>query len=148
MGCLLIGSIRSPAGLPWRWRLLWPVAVFGPDFLRILARLVVVLGRPVLGTRAVRRFELLSRPEAAFSRWAMCAVVRWQPSPAAQQVRVFHIHGEADKTLPIALVRPDVIVPGGPHALSLFCPSSVNKFIAEVVETVGANRSESEAPTG
>src|SRR4051812_39953876 len=27
LACILIGSIHSPSGLPWRWRLLWPVAL-------------------------------------------------------------------------------------------------------------------------
>ena len=39
LACVLIGSIRSPAGLPRRWRLLRPVALLGPDALRVLAAL-------------------------------------------------------------------------------------------------------------
>src|SRR5262245_46960726 len=29
LGCILIGSIRSPTGLPWRWRALRPAAALG-----------------------------------------------------------------------------------------------------------------------
>lgn len=68
LGCILIGSIRSPAGLPWQWRLLQPFATFGPETLRVLAGLAARLGRPILSAGRVRRLERLSCPKAAFVR--------------------------------------------------------------------------------
>ncbi len=136
MACILIGSIRSPSGLPWRWRLLRPVALLGPGTLGVLAALGARLGRRLLAGGTVRRLQRLSQPETAFVRWAMCAVVRWRPSPAVRRVRVFHIHGAADRVLPVSLGRPDVVVPAGGHALTLFSPSAVNEFIAGVVHAV------------
>ena len=139
LACVLIGSVRSPAGLPWRWRLLRPFAWLGPDGLRILAALTARFGRRFLSFGTVRRLQRLARPEAAFVRWAVCAVVTWRPSPAVRRTRVLHIHGEADRVLPVALARPDVVVPGGSHALSLFSPSAVNEFLAEAVRSVSAD---------
>ncbi|HEY1188035.1 MAG TPA: alpha/beta hydrolase [Gemmata sp.] len=135
LACILIGSVRSPAGLPWRWRLLRPVAALGPDALRVLAVCGARLGW-LLSPSTTRRLARLSRPGAGFVRWAMCAVVRWRLSPATRRVRVFHIHGEADRVLPARLGRPDVVVPGGSHALSLFSPAAVNEFVAGVVRVV------------
>jgi pimeloyl-ACP methyl ester carboxylesterase len=134
VACVLIGSIRSPSELPWRWRSLRPLAALGPHRLRTAAAAVARLGGPFLGCGTVRRLERFARPEAAFVRWATCAVLRWWPSAAARRVRVFHIHGEADRTLPAARSRPDVIVPGGSHALTVFNPSAVNDFLGRVVE--------------
>jgi pimeloyl-ACP methyl ester carboxylesterase len=136
LGCILIGSLRSPSGLPWKWRLLRPVALLGPEGFRVLAGMVARLGRPMLRTRTTRRLRRLSQPESAFVRWAMCAVLRWSPSPATQQVRVFHIHGSADHIFPVERARPDLIIPGGSHALSLFSAKAVNEFIAGVVNEV------------
>ena len=147
LACILIGSVRSPSGLPWRWRLLWPVAMLGPDVLRVLAALGARLGRPLLAAGTTRRLWRLSRPEAGFVRWAMCAVVQWRPCPAARRARVFHIHGVADRVLPVALARPDVVVPGGGHALSLFSPSAVNEFITCVVRAVQTPNRSHELPT-
>jgi hypothetical protein len=141
LACVLIGSLRSPSGLPRRWRLLRPAARLGPQALQVLAALGARLGRPVLPGGTVRRLQRLSRPETAFLRWALCAVARWQPSPAAQRVRVFHIHGSADRALPAALARPDVLVPAGSHALSLFSPAAVNEFLAGVVQAMSGDRS-------
>lgn len=136
LGCILIGSFRSPAGLPRHLRLLRPVAALGPTLLGGLAGLTARVGRPFLAPRTVRGLRRLADPNSIFVRWAMCAVARWRPSPAAQRVRVFQIHGAADHVLPIALARPDVVVPGGSHALSLFNPSAVTAFILNVAETV------------
>lgn len=140
LACILIGSVRTPSGLPWQWRLLRRFACFGPAGLRRLAAWGAFLGSHLLSRGTVRRLQRLSQPEAAFVRWATCAVVRWRPSTAAQRVRVFHIHGSADRILPVELNRPDVIVPGGGHALSLFSPAAVNEFIAWVVQAITLNQ--------
>ena len=139
LACVLVGSVRAPSGLPLRWRLLRPAARLGPDALGRLAALAARFGRPFLGAGTLRRLRRLARPEAAFVRWATCAVATWTPSPAARLVRAFHIHGSADRVLPVELARPDVVVPGGAHALSLFSPDAVNQFLADVLRTAAAS---------
>jgi len=136
LGCILIGSIRSPSSLSWRWKRLRPFAVLGPDFLRFTSWAASRFGKRFLSQRALRVHERLAGPNFEFVRWAMCAAVCWRPSSATKKLRVFHIHGEKDHILPVNLVQPDVIVPGGEHALSLFRPSTVNDFLANVIQTV------------
>jgi pimeloyl-ACP methyl ester carboxylesterase len=135
-GCILIGSIRSPSGLPWYWRMLRPVGELGPDIVCTAASILSRLGNPILSKKLSRRIRRLSRPETAFIRWGMCATVRWQPSIQARRVRIFQIHGSADKVLPVDNTVPHKIVPGGKHALSLFHPAAVNEFIASTMATV------------
>jgi pimeloyl-ACP methyl ester carboxylesterase len=134
--CVLIGSIRSQLGLPWRWRLLQPMALLGPGAIQWLAKLLAIVGRPFCSTGTMRKLRKLASPESAFIRWAICAVLRWRPSPAKPRLHVFHIHGSADKVLPARLAKPDVLVPGGHHALTLFSPQRVNGFLADVVRIV------------
>jgi pimeloyl-ACP methyl ester carboxylesterase len=134
--CILIGSVRSPLDLPWRWRVLWPVALLGPRAVRAFASFGARLGRWFLPRGTVRRLQQLARPEAGFVRWGICAVAQWRPHPAALRVPVHQIHGEADRVLPVARARPNVVVPGGSHALSLFNPAAVNEFISAVVQVV------------
>jgi pimeloyl-ACP methyl ester carboxylesterase len=136
--CILIGSVRSPAALSWRWRVLRPVALLGPDALGTLAGLGARLGRRFLARGRLRTLQRLARPEAEFVRWAICAVMRWRPGPVPPRVPVYHIHGSTDRVLPVWRARPQptVVVPGGAHALSLFNPIAVNEFIADVVRAV------------
>lgn len=134
LGCILIGSVRSPAGIPRRWRVLRPLAAIGPDALGSIAGLGLRVGRPVMTPRLARQLEKLASPEAAFVRWATCALLGWQPSPAVQRVRTFQIHGAADRVFPVALSRAQTVVPGGGHALSVFFAAAVNEFISAAVK--------------
>jgi len=134
---VLIGSVRSPAGLPRRWRILWPLARLGPDALAVLATLSARLGRPFLKAGTVRRLRHLASPDRAFVRWAMCALAQWRPGPVTS-VPVFHIHGADDRVLPVRRGRPDIIVPAAGHVLSLFSPGAVNAFLAEAINRVSA----------
>jgi pimeloyl-ACP methyl ester carboxylesterase len=139
LGCVLIGSVRAPTELPLRWRVSWPVTAFGPDRLATLAQLAAQFGYPLLSGGTRRRLRRLAQPEASFVRWAMCAVTHWRPRPATARVPVFQIHGALDRTLPAALTRPDVVVPSGGHALTLFSPTAVNAFLADVVRKVAVS---------
>lgn len=132
-GCILIGSLRSPAGIPWRWRTLRPFAALRPDVLQRIVAIGAGLGRPFVSRGTIRRMERLSRPESGFSRWAMCAILNWRPSPATRQVRLFQIHGSADRILPYRLAEAAEVVPGGPHALTLFRSTDVNAFIERAI---------------
>lgn len=140
VACVLIGSVRSPLGLPWRWRLLQPIAWFGPSVVQFLAVMITWFCWPFMTNGTLRKFKRLARPEAAFIRWAICALVKWRPSHAIKRVPVFHIHGSDDKVLPIELAHPDVIVPAGSHALSVFSPSAVNNFLADVLQKVSGGQ--------
>jgi pimeloyl-ACP methyl ester carboxylesterase len=137
LGCVLFGSIRSPAALPWRWRVWRPLARLGPDALGAAA----AVGARVTPGGPARRLRRLARPEAAFVRWAMCAVLRWQPSAGTGRVRVYHIHGADDRVLPARLARADVVVPRGHHALPVFNAAAVNDFLGGVLREVTRCRS-------
>jgi pimeloyl-ACP methyl ester carboxylesterase len=129
--CFLICSVRSPAELPWWWRAFRPVGWLGPDRLGRGAGQLARWGGPVLPGGTLRRLARLARPESAFVRWAYCAVLRWQGSPATRRVRVLAIHGEVDRTLPVRYTRPDVIVPGGGHLLPITHAEAVNRFLRQ-----------------
>lgn len=135
LACILIGSVRSPSELPRNIRWLRLIAWLGPSGLRMLASIGSRISRWFKANRVSRRLQRLSRPESAFERWAMCALCGWKLSRSSDQVRIYQIHGSADRVLPVSLTHPDVIVPGGEHALSSFNPSPVNQFIAHVLKS-------------
>jgi hypothetical protein len=100
-----------------------------------------------------RGWAVRSSPRAPFAVSSGCHALRrgscggpcarWCGGGPARRLRVFHIHGAADRVLPAELGHPDVVVSGGGHALSLYSPSVVNEFIAGVVQVVAPNRSHS-----
>jgi pimeloyl-ACP methyl ester carboxylesterase len=128
--CVLISSIRSPAEMPWRLRVLRPLASVGPDRLGLTAGWATRWLAPSMPRATVRRLGRLAAPQSAFLRWACWAVLDWQPTPSARRTRVRKIHGSADRTFPIRYTHPDQIVTGGGHLLTLTHPAEVNEFLA------------------
>lgn len=133
LGCFLIGSVRSPRELPARVRALRPAA-------RLAHRLPFAWLPPVARS-AVPLLDRWSSPAAcgmarqvadadpAFLRWACGAVLAWEARDDQPPFPVHQIHGGRDPILPCRLTRPDVIVPGGGHVLTLSHPGEVNRFI-------------------
>jgi pimeloyl-ACP methyl ester carboxylesterase len=142
--CVLIASVRSPGELPWWCRLLRPAAALGPEGLGRLAGLVAAA--PSLSPGAAPHLRHLSAPEAAFQRWASWAVLTWRPSRGARQVRVYQIHGGADRTLPVRYTRPDVVVAGGGHLLAVTHPQAVNAFLRRAQAHAAEPRAAADRP--
>jgi pimeloyl-ACP methyl ester carboxylesterase len=139
-GCFLIGSVRSPAELPLRIRLmrtldgatgLLPfgaasrIAGFG------LRSFLLPCSGPT--TRAV--LAQVSDADADFMRWATRAVLRWDTSNELSDAPVWQIHGTRDRVLPIRRTRPDMIIDGGGHVLTLSHPREVNAFLKRSMQS-------------
>jgi pimeloyl-ACP methyl ester carboxylesterase len=67
-----------------------------------------------------------------FARWAIGAILRWQPTPLAD-TPVFHIHGQGDRMIRASMVTPDCLVPDGAHLINLSHAVQVNDFICKVL---------------
>lgn len=68
--------------------------------------------------------------DAAFIRWAMEAVLKWEndylPNP------YFHIHGSSDEILPMKYTRPTHIIPNGKHLMVMTRSGEVNGILREI----------------
>ncbi|MEZ6089602.1 MAG: alpha/beta hydrolase [Pirellulaceae bacterium] len=133
---LLIGSVRSPSELSRVARVARP--------LKPLIRFIPVglLQRccGLLETRwARRRFPHLSEVARQFRnsdpvvfRWSLARILDWSITPHLN-CPVLQIHGDRDFVLPSRYTRPDVVIAGGGHVISLTHPSEVNDFIESAV---------------
>ena len=126
--CFLIGSMRSPDGLPWRLKALRPLTPLTgllPWFTWIIPPLVGAAFGPFARDIA----QQLAEADARFVRWASKAVLTWKPSPEVAEVLVFQIHGDRDRVFPVGRTRPDCIVPGAGHVLSVTHPAATAEFL-------------------
>jgi pimeloyl-ACP methyl ester carboxylesterase len=78
---------------------------------------------------------MFQEADPEFVRWAIGAILRWQPTPPAD-MPVFHIHGRRDRMIRAAKVTPDVMVPDGGHLINLSHPGQVNDFIHKVLASM------------
>lgn len=127
----LIGSIRHPRELPPLMRIWRFMGYFSDEPRRQLMSLAAMCARPFVPRPTARRMRQIAQPDQQFARWASMALMRWEPTPIDSRVPVFHIHGDADGTLPVKYVRPDVVVHGADHILSYRRSEAVNAFLRE-----------------
>lgn len=133
-GCLLISSLKSASEKPLWVRLGGPFAwLLPPQTDRVISAigwlLLKSLGR-WLPARGRGVCQHLSKTRSKLLPWAARATVRWRgtgdwPCP------VFQVHGQSDPIFPLRFVRPDRVIPGGGHLLTLTHPFIVNAFIQD-----------------
>ncbi len=140
--CFLIGSIRSPREFPLRIRFLRPwlgrVAGRVPDLAPACAKALRLILPPRLATATRSMLEQLADTDRPFFRWAAMAALRWEPSPEPLAVPIAHIHGDRDRILPHRLTRPDVLVRGAGHLLSMTHAEEVNEFLRAGMQKYGS----------
>lgn len=131
-GCILISSIRSPRQLPPWFRI--GRALGGRNSSRLLGLFgdAAALVPARIRTGSTIRVAKLSGSSGAWHRWATSAVLDWQPE-GDFAFPILHIHGDADQTFPLRYVRPDIVVHGGRHALTVSHPietaNAINAFV-------------------
>lgn len=59
--------------------------------------------------------QILHDTDSKFLKWALVQMSRWDRKEKA--ANLFHIHGTADKLIPIKLVNPDVRIEGAGHLM-------------------------------
>lgn len=140
----LIGSCRSGQQVPWYLRCWEPAGRLIPDAAVHLVRRMPVRIWAMLLQADPRRAdlvrEIMSNASIPFFRWAQRAMARWKGAPRLASP-VHQIHGRLERILPVQRVRPDFVVAGAGHLLSMSHPGEVNAFIrARVHESSGHPR--------
>ena len=133
----LIGSCRSARAIPRRLRLLQRLSRLSPVNPFSVGRWLLPLVARYFGVLRAEHRRLLaamaSDAPPRFLRWGCAAIMGWS-CPCDLAAPVFHIHGGADRIIPLRSVEADRVVGGAGHLLSLTHPDAVNSFIAEGIE--------------
>ena len=138
--CFVIGSIQSAEARPWRVKLLRPVTPFVGMLPRVSPWLVSLLGSWLRSpTRGV--MTQLGEADAWFLTWASHAILTWSPSPETARVHVCQIHGELDRVFPVHMVKPDHVVSGAGHLISITHPESVVAFLRDRMAVIESESS-------
>ena len=134
-GVFLIGSCTTPSSIaPFARRLHPLVSALPVDAFR-LRRWEMPIVLSAFGRLTSHQRELfwsmasVARP--SFVKWGLGAILSWNPTPAG--VPVYHVHGSGDRLIPLRLVRPQRVVPGAGHLLTLTHPQYVNEFLLQVL---------------
>ncbi len=140
-GCFLIASVRSPRELPWRARIMKPLAVLlAPGSGGVppaAAKFALAVAGRFLGPVPKSLLRQLADADRHFLRWASMALLRWKPHEDCLAIPVRQIHGDRDHVLPHTLTTPDRLVSGGGHVLPMTHAEDVNQFLCDAMADLG-----------
>lgn len=140
---LIISSVRTRSELPLLMRF------FGKSGLHKLIPIKQVLKNTsinhwLFGTKTASEKKLLDQiladSDPVFTKWAIRQITNWtrtEPVPA----KVLHIHGDADRIFNIQNVRPDYIIPGGTHFMTVSQHKEVSQAIRNALEKLAIRNS-------
>ena len=144
-GCFLIASVRSPHELPWRARVMKPLAMLLPPgsggVPTTAAKIALATAGRFLGPVPKSLLRQLADADRHFLRWASMALLRWKPHEDCLNIPVRQIHGDRDHVLPHTLTTPDRLVRGGGHVLPMTHAEEVNEFLREGMAELGDGQS-------
>ena len=91
----------------------------------------------ILGAKGVEQkklqLEIMKSSDAAFTRWAMDAIVNWKNTIVPKNI--VHIHGTADKLLPYQYVKADHAVKGGEHVMVMDHAEELSQLLKQIITT-------------
>jgi hypothetical protein len=64
-----------------------------------------------------------------FVKWALTAITTWKTT--TRPGNLFHIHGTADKVLPIRFITPDYVLQGGEHLIVFSRSEMISEILAQ-----------------
>ena len=140
---LILSSVRTRSELPLLMRF------FGKSGLHKLIPIKQVLKNTsinhwLFGTKTASEKKLLDQiltdSDPVFTKWAIRQITNWtrtEPVPA----KVLHIHGDADRIFNIQHVRPDYIIPGGTHFMTVSQHKEVSQAIRNALEKLAIRNS-------
>jgi pimeloyl-ACP methyl ester carboxylesterase len=139
---ILIASCRDRSAVPWHLRMAGHIT-YWPIIAKILTRIFPSRSGRFLGAETKEQQDLLIRmlietPDT-FMRWTLHSIQCWN-GVKGKEIKVYHIHGERDRLIPIRKVEPDRMVKGGGHLINLTHAKEVNVFIKEHLGRIVGNK--------
>jgi pimeloyl-ACP methyl ester carboxylesterase len=132
---VLLGSCTGPEAVSPTLRMLGRSLVGLPEStLRVRPWMLPFLSPPLGPLGSTERhllLEMAATVDPAFLKWGCEAILSWQP--AVHGASVFHLHGSADRIIPVDRVRPTQIVQGAGHVLTLSHPAETTEFLSHVI---------------
>lgn len=89
----------------------------------------------ILGAKGIEQkklqLKIMKDSDAAFTRWAMDAIVNWKNTIIPENV--IHIHGTADKLLPCRYVKADYTIKGGEHVMLMDRAEELSQLLKQII---------------
>jgi pimeloyl-ACP methyl ester carboxylesterase len=131
---IIISSNKTSAELPNLFRIgkYLPVYRWLPDF---LLKQIALSFKWVLGGKGNTQKKLLRQiindTDISFLKWAIRAILNWKNNQIPDNL--IHVHGSADKLLPIRLVKPNYRIEDGSHVMPMDKPEEIAILLKQLI---------------
>ncbi|MCF0071367.1 alpha/beta hydrolase [Dyadobacter sp. CY261] len=78
--------------------------------------------------------DILHDTDSKFLKWALIRMSGWGRKDRAENL--FHIHGTADKLIPIVIVKPDMVIKDGGHLMVYAQADQISKILNDRLTTI------------
>jgi len=78
--------------------------------------------------------NILHDTDSKFLKWALTRMSGWDRKERVENL--FHIHGTADKLIPVVIVKPDIIIKEGGHLMVYAQADQVSKILNDRLTTI------------
>ncbi len=131
---IIISSARDKKEVPWYYRIAGKLGLHNLLPVTVLKQSNFVTNW-FFGARSVREQKLLAAilkdTDPAFLKWAMGEIISWKNEEVLPGVS--HIHGSADKILPLRFVKADIVIKSGGHFMILNKAVEINPHIQKLL---------------
>lgn len=76
--------------------------------------------------------QLIADSDPVFMKWALTCILTWRNRERPSNLT--HIHGTADRILPIKYYKPDVVVNGGGHFMVYANATEISNYIIQIIK--------------
>ena len=136
-GGFLLASIRGGTELPPFSRCLWKISCWLPtggwNLVTLWARFTIWIRGKRISFLAQNVLNQLIDSPVKRSHNVLKMICAWRDQPEDYPFPIWHLHGSAERLLPVRYTHPDEIVSGAGHILTLLRPEDVNRFIRQRV---------------
>ena len=130
----LVSSIKTGEELPFHFDIVEPLGLY-KMFTRGFTLKTFSLWGKSHGYESEEEQELfrsmVGKSTDTYLQWALRELSLWQTPSLPERTKLFHIHGENDKTFPLKKIsRPDYVVPNGSHFMVYKQPELISRIVA------------------
>lgn len=130
---IIISSASSSEEIPEMYRFFKKFPIYkniAPSIFRYSGFVLQPLYEPDRKIEKATCVSMMHDKDALFLKRAVQLIVSWDREPGDNENKnIIHVHGDIDNTLPIENVKPDYIITGGSHMMTLTKPKEISEII-------------------
>ena len=115
---ILVSSVSSQDEVPWYYKSgrYFPLhKIVSPEFIKNTNQLTYRFFNVIEEEDKALLKQIIADTDSLFLKWALDKVVTWNHEKRSNNL--IHIHGDADRVLPMRYTKPDIIIKNGGHLM-------------------------------